>query len=320
MSYAGEAAVPVDRSWQISEPQKADFPDPVTELHVRVVNGTVNVVGTDEDVTHLEVDRVEGPPLTVTHEDGKLVVAYEDLPWKGFLKWLDLKGWRRQAEISLSVPAHARLSLGVVGASAVVSGMRGRTAVKGVSGDSTLVGLTGPVYAETVSGNVETQRVSGTLRFHSVSGDLTSIDGSTSVHADTVSGALVLDVCPELPRNTDIKLTSISGDVAIRLPEDADTAVTAHTTSGGLSSAFDELRPSGLWGARQVTGTLGAGRGQLRADTVSGALALLKRPPQEDAGPDAGPDADHGAPHGPADPAGPSGADAPAGHSLRKEL
>ena len=88
--------------WSVAEPKKLTFDDPVTELHVRIVNGTVNVVGTDEGSARLEVSEIEGPPLLVTHEDGTLTVAYEDLPWKGFLKWLDRKGWRRSAVVSLA--------------------------------------------------------------------------------------------------------------------------------------------------------------------------------------------------------------------------
>ncbi|CAM5376143.1 hypothetical protein SVIOM74S_06311 [Streptomyces violarus] len=43
-------------------------------------------------------------------------MAYEDLPWKGFLKWLDRKGWRRSAVVSLAVPASTRVEVGAVGA------------------------------------------------------------------------------------------------------------------------------------------------------------------------------------------------------------
>jgi hypothetical protein len=274
-------SVSEDRSWKISEPRQIDFEEPVDELHVRIVNGTVNVVGSDETATRVEISRLEGPPLQVRREGGKLVVAYEDLPWKGFLKWLDRKGWRRDVEVSVSVPARARLSVGVVGASAVVSGVRGRTDLRGVSGDATLVGLSGPVFTETVSGSVEAQRLSGGLRFHSVSGDLTFIDGSGSpIKADSVSGAMILDLRSGAGEPSEIRLSSVSGELAIRLPEDADTEVDAKTTSGALSSAFDELKISGSWGDQHATGSLGAGRGTLSAVTLSGGLALLRRPVQ----------------------------------------
>ncbi|MBT2417461.1 DUF4097 family beta strand repeat protein [Streptomyces sp. ISL-22] len=263
--------------WSVAEPTKLTFEEPVSELHVRIVNGTVNVVGTDEGSARLEVSELEGPPLSVTQQGGTLTVAYEDLPWKGFLKWLDRKGWRRSAVVSLAVPAHTRVEVGVVGAGAVVSGIHGPSVVKGVTGDTTLVGLSGPVRADTVSGNLEAQAVTGDLRFNSVSGDLTVLEGSgPSVKADSVSGSMIVDLDPDGP--TDIRLTSVSGEIAIRLPAPADADVEANTASGTISNAFEGLRVHGQWGAHKVTGRLGAGTGRLRATTVSGSIALLRRP------------------------------------------
>ncbi|MFH0520860.1 DUF4097 domain-containing protein [Streptomyces sp. M41] len=267
--------------WSVAEPRKLIFDEPVSELHVRIVNGTVNVVGTDEGSARLEVSEIEGPPLVVTQEGGTLTVAYEDLPWKGFLKWLDRKGWRRSAVVSLAVPPDTRVEVGVVGAGAVVSGIHGPSVVKGVTGDTTLVGLSGPVRADTVSGNLEAQAVTGDLRFNSVSGDLTVVEGSGSaVKADSVSGSMIVDLDPEGP--TDVRLTSVSGEIAIRLPAPADADVEANTASGTISNAFEDLRVHGQWGAHKITGRLGAGTGRLRATTVSGSIALLRRPPKEE--------------------------------------
>ncbi|KOV88468.1 hypothetical protein ADL01_01825 [Streptomyces sp. NRRL WC-3618] len=267
--------------WSVKEPGKLTFDQPVTGLHVRIVNGTVNVVGTDDGSARLEVSEIDGPPLLVTQEDGVLTVAYEDLPWKGLLKWLDRKGWRRTAVVSLAVPADTRVEVGVVGAAAVVSGVNGPTVVKGVTGDTTLVGLSGPVRADTVSGSLEAQAVTGDLRFNSVSGDLTVVEGSgPSVRAESVSGSMIVDLDPEGP--TDVQLTNVSGEIAIRLPHPADAEVEANTASGKISNAFDDLRVHGQWGAHRVTGRLGAGTGKLRATTVSGSIALLRRPEQGD--------------------------------------
>ncbi|MCX2924305.1 DUF4097 family beta strand repeat-containing protein [Streptomyces sp. NEAU-W12] len=288
----------------VSGPEKITFDDPVTELNVRLVNGTVNVVGTDEGSARLEVSEIEGPPLVVTQRDGVLTVAYEDLPWKGFLKWLDSKGWRRSAVVSLAVPAHTRVEVGVVGAAAVVSGVKGPSVLQGVTGDATLVALAGPVRADTVSGNVEAQSVTGDIRFHSVSGDLTVVDGSGStVRADSVSGSMIVDLAADGP--TDIRLTSVSGEIAIRLPDPADAEVEANTASGAVSNAFDGLRVHGQWGAHKITGRLGAGTGKLRATTVSGSIALLRRPPHAE---ESGPWEGSGDPSVPAPGPGPTGA------------
>ncbi|WP_159030671.1 MULTISPECIES: DUF4097 family beta strand repeat-containing protein [Streptomyces] len=267
--------------WSVAEPRKLTFDEPVSDLRVRLVNGTVNVVGTDEGSARLEISEIEGPPLVVTQQDGVLTVAYEDLPWKGFLKWLDRKGWRRSAVVSLAVPVGTRVEVGVVGAAAVISGIQGPSVVKGVTGDTTLVGLSGPVRADTVSGSLEAQGVTGELRFNSVSGDLTVIEGSgPSVRAESVSGSMIVDLDPNGP--TDVRLTSVSGEIAIRLPYPADAEVEANTASGSLSNAFEGLRVHGQWGAHKITGRLGAGTGKLRATTVSGSIALLRRPAGED--------------------------------------
>ncbi|MFI6769630.1 DUF4097 family beta strand repeat-containing protein [Streptomyces sp. NPDC050355] len=267
---------------QVAEPRTLEIAEPVDALSVRVVGGAVNVVGTsDGSPTRLEVSELHGPPLTVSYDNGTLSIAYEDLPWKGFLKFLERKGWNRRAVVSVTVPSGTRVEVGVVGADAVVSGISARTDVRGVSGRSTLVGLSGEVRADTVSGKVEAQSLTGDLRFNSVSGDLTVIDGAGGgVHADSVSGDMVLDLDPV--KGADIRLTTVSGEVAIRLPDPADARVEANTTSGTVSNAFDDLRVSGQWGAKKITGSLGEGTGRLKVTTVSGGLALLRRPAFED--------------------------------------
>ncbi len=148
----------------------------------------------------------------MTQQDGTLTVAYEDLPWKGFLKWLDRKGWRRSAVVTLAVPAGTSVEVGVVGAAAVVSGMENRVAVRGVRrATRPSCGSPAPSGAETVSGSLEAQAVSGDLRFNSVSGDLTVVEASgCSVRAESASGSMIV-----LPRSrgtpTDVQLSNVSG-------------------------------------------------------------------------------------------------------------
>ncbi|MFI0939608.1 DUF4097 family beta strand repeat-containing protein [Streptomyces sp. NPDC021020] len=266
----------------VSEPGTFEFEGALDTLCVRIVGGAVNVVGTGEGPARMEITELVGPPLIVTQKGRTLTVAYEDLNWKGFLKWRDRHGWRRRAVISLAVPQQTSVEVGVVTAGAVISGISGSTVVQGVNGDTTLVGLTGPVKAHTVAGNVEAQSLSGDLRVNTVSGDLTVVEGSgPGVHADSVSGSMVLDLDPAA--GADVHLTTVSGEIAIRIPGPGDADVEANTTSGKVSCAFDELEVSGMWGTKRITGRVGDGGTRLRATTVSGAIALLRRPPLEDA-------------------------------------
>lgn len=270
--------------WTVTEPHKLVFDAHVDTVRVRIVGGAVNVVGVEEGPARLEVGELDGPPLLVSLKDGVLTVGYDDLPWKGFLKWLGGKGWERHAVVSLAVPQRTRVEVGVVGASAVISGISEATQVRGVNGDVTLVGVAGSVSANTISGNVEAQAVSGDLHINTVSGDLTVVEGSGArIKADSVSGNMVLDLAPvETPPGADVRLNTVSGEIAIRIPDPANAEVDANTASGAVSCAFEDLRVTGQWGAKRITGRVGTGGAHLKATTVSGAIALLRRPPVDD--------------------------------------
>ncbi len=140
--------------------------------------------------------RDRGPPLTVTHKDGALTVAYDDLPWKGFLKWLDSKGWRRSAVVSLTVPASTRVEVGVVGANAMVSGVDAARTSRGSR--ATRHSWACPDRSAPRRCR-EAWRPRGHrgARLNSVSGDLTVIEGACPlVKADSVSGSIILDLDP----------------------------------------------------------------------------------------------------------------------------
>ncbi|MFC1412104.1 DUF4097 domain-containing protein [Streptacidiphilus sp. N1-12] len=281
----------MSEQWTVSAPQKLTIDGEVTRLRVRTIAGAVNVVAADGPA-RIEVTELEGPPLTVTLVDGELTVTYDDLTWKDF-SWKSLlpflRKWsehaRRRAVVSLTVPAGAKVELGSASSDTVISGITAPVTVHSASGSTTLVGLSGKVEANTASGSVQAQGVSGDLRVNTVSGELTVFEGTGgSIKANSVSGAVTVDLAQD--NTIDVNLTNVSGEVAVRIPAPSDAKVHANTTSGSVSSAFDELHVGGSWGAKQLTGTLGKGTGKLKITTVSGSVALLRRPaPEDDAAP-----------------------------------
>lgn len=275
--------------WTVSTPTMLTFDAEVTRLRVRTVAGAVNVVAADGPA-RLEVTELEGPPLQITLDKGELVVTYEDLTWKDF-SWKSLatfigkwrESTRRRAVVSLAVPHLTRIELGSASSDTVISGIAAPVTVHSASGSTTLVGVSGPVDANTVSGSVHAQSVSGDLKVNTVSGELTVVEGaSRNLKANSVSGPVTVDLARD--NTTDVSLTNVSGEVALRIPAPANAQIHANTTSGDVSSAFDELRVGGTWGAKQLTGTLGNGSGKVKITTVSGSVALLRRPAPEDGG------------------------------------
>jgi Putative adhesin len=260
--------------WTIDAPTTLDF-DGVAALRVRIISGSVAVLSTDERPC-LHVASLSGQPLLVSHEAGILTVTYEDLTWEGLLGWL--RPQRHSAAITITVPKECPTQLGVVSASAVVSGISAKTSVRSVSGNITLDGVTGTVEAKTLSGDIEAQGIDGRIGFNSVSGDLTLADGTVhNLDVKTVSGRITADI--DLTRDGGLRVGTVSGPVAIRLPAETSTRVDLRSTTGRVLSEFSGLHSSNGPGSNVLSGTLGAGDGggQLSVTTMSGQVTLLQR-------------------------------------------
>ncbi|MFC5910838.1 DUF4097 family beta strand repeat-containing protein [Streptacidiphilus monticola] len=274
-------------TWTVSTAEKISIDEPVRKLKIRMLAGAVNVVA-GEGPARLEISEIEGPAVEVTLADGELVVGYPDLAWKEF-GWKSLSGlvdkWRtkRRVVVSVVAPPEVDVEIGSASANTVVSGVRGPVKVNTASGDVTLVRVSGPIETNTVSGAVETHATSGPLKANTVSGALTVFaGGGGAVKANSVSGPMTVDL--DRPLSGDVELNNVSGEVAVRIPAPTDTRVQADTTSGDVSSSFDELTVGGMWGAKRITGTLGKGTNRLKITTVSGSVAVLRRPADEEPG------------------------------------
>jgi Putative adhesin len=269
--------------WIIDAPKTLEF-DGVAALRVRVISGTVAVLASDT-APAVDVASLAGQPLLVSHEAGILTITYEDLSWDGLLGWL--RPQRHSAEVTVTVPRGCPTQLGVVNASAIVSGISANISVKSVSGDITLDGVTGKVDAKTVSGDLEARGLDGAVTFNSVSGDLTLAGGSVQeLDAKTVSGKVTADVV--LRADGGLRVTTVSGEVAVRLPADTSAEVDFRSTSGRVRTGFEGLLCARSPGSNTVAGTLGAGSGRLTVTTLSAPVTLLQRGqppcPQETAG------------------------------------
>ena len=258
--------------WTIEAPTSLDFDD-VTGLRVRLISGSVAVLATDGKPS-LDVASVTGDPLDVTYEDGVMTISHENLNWEGLLKWL--RPQRASAAVTVTVPRTCPVQVGVVSATAVLSGISARASVKSVSGEITLDGVTGDVDAHTVSAALEAQGINGKLNFNTVSGDLTLADGWLErLDANAVSGDVTADI--DLDPLGGMHVTTVSGEVTLRLPAEADAQVRLHSMSGDVRSEFGELRKSSAPASHTVSGSLGAGSGRVSVTTMSGRVMLLRR-------------------------------------------
>ena len=132
-----------------------------------------------------------------------------------------------------------------------------------------------------IAGSVAVLATTGkpTLEVSSIEGDplnVTLADGWLErLDVNGVSGDVTADL--DLDPLGGMQVTTVSGEVVLRLPAEADAQVNLHSVSGDVRSEFAELRRSSAPASRSVSGSLGAGSGQVSVTTMSGRVMLLRR-------------------------------------------
>lgn len=127
---------------------------------------------------------------------------------------------------------------------------------KTVNGDIDAESLGGNVVARTVNGNVDV-----TTAGHA---EATTVNGSINAslgRADWMGG---------------LEFSTVNGTITLDLPQGVGAEVTAKTVNGGIETDFP-LTVRGRFTSRGITGTIGDGGGQLRLETVNGAIRLRRR-------------------------------------------
>jgi DUF4097 and DUF4098 domain-containing protein YvlB len=153
----------------------------------------------------------------------------------------------------------------------------GRLEARSISGDVLVeqVGQSAPldIAAESVSGDVKVTHARGNMTLKTVSGDIHAEHLEvTTLQGQAVSGDIHLrldaDFVGTLSTNT------VSGDVAVHIPETSNFRFTLVTQSGDLRcdhALSNASRTDTLW-----TGTVGTGAGNVSIQTLSGDVRLGK--------------------------------------------
>ncbi|MBI3652923.1 MAG: DUF4097 family beta strand repeat protein [Acidobacteria bacterium] len=127
-----------------------------------------------------------------------------------------------------------------------------------------------------VSGEVEIQGVRGNIKVASVSGEVHVKDVSGAVNASSVSGSVEVEI-QQLVGKDDLKFSSVSGSVQVKMPGDLDAEVDMSTLSGSLKTDFPlEIRKEKYGPRNSVKGRLGDGSRRLHMSSVSGSLTLSR--------------------------------------------
>ncbi len=252
--------------------------DGIHRLKVGMIGGQIDVVAHDDPTVRIEVHGVTGKDLRIEATGGEIEIDHPQLRWDNFLQvFRNVGSVGPKAEISVAVPRGTGLTLGVVSAGALLSGLAADARINTVSGDVIVDGIVGDVSANAVSGDVQIRGLEGALSANSVSGDVAAVGAVTKVSIDTVSGALLVDGTGPVQS---ITLHAVSGDATVRLDDALPANYQVRSVSGRV--LIDGVVRSGNSAGRTTsfsgsTGELSQRFVDVRTSSVSGDLTVLRR-------------------------------------------
>lgn len=258
------------QKWLLDGPKTIEV-DGIRKLKVGLVAGHVVVIAHDEPVVRIEVHSVSGKDLRITADGETLEIDHAQLSWEN---WLDVfRNFRpgaARADVSILVPRDVALKLGVVSATALVSGVHENGELSTVSGDLATDGIVGDLQLNSVSGELSARNHTGRIVAHTVSGDVTATGSVLSYSSDGVSGDVFLDLAGIPDR---VKVNSVSGNITARLEPDVATSYAINTVGGKIQLDDAAIQVRGNFTGK--TGVLEGRWTDFRANTVSGDISVL---------------------------------------------
>lgn len=247
----------------------------IRSLKVGLVGGEVDIIGHDEPGIRIEIHGVTVKDLRVEATGDTIEIDHAQLRWDNvFEAFRNIGAGAPRAEVSIAVPRDIRLSLGVVGASVLVSGLAADARLNTVSGDLIVDGLDADLSVNAVSGDVQVRALRGAITAKTVSGDIAVTGAVRSASVDTASGAMLIDA--EGPVHA-ITLNTVSGDASVRLDADYPANYLVRTVTGRVQIDGIVRSGSGITTWTGSTGELSGSFVDVRTHSVSGDLTVLRR-------------------------------------------
>ena len=160
---------------------------------------------------------------------------------------------RNDATLELDLPRNVRLVISTASADVDVSGIEGDVEIRTTGGNVSLDDIGGRITLETLSGDIRLGGGSGSARVTTMSGDITlrgvrdeanvhttsgdvllAMDRAARVEVESISGDLTFD--GSTTDDARLQLTTHSGDVTLRLPDNARGSIDLSTFNGEMTA------------------------------------------------------------------------------------
>jgi hypothetical protein len=156
-----------------------------------------------------------------------------------------------------------------------VTNVAGEVSANTASGDIKISQVAGNVRANSASGDVSISKVKGNVQANAASGDISALNVAGMVSANTASGDVEAEVT-QFEGSGEMKFSSASGDVTVKVPNLLNAQVQMSTASGDIKSDFplNYEKPQG--GGKKASGSFGNGSISLKISAASGNVRLVK--------------------------------------------
>lgn len=255
---------------------------------IKIVNtrGEVEITGWDRNEIHVEGeldDLAEGLIFEVEDDRARIEVK---LPRRNV-------NWGDGSDLEIHIPMNSKVDFDGVSTDTTIETVLGGLRVRSVSGDITASGIENQVHINTVSGNIEVSDSSGNAHISTVSGELHLEMSSSRIILGTVSGEIEaefeefttlranavsgdIEVEGKLMGDGEIEISSVSGDVSLRLESPVNAHLSVETGPGGdIENSLSDHEPVDKFPARKILEVqLGDGSGQINLRTISGDIRI----------------------------------------------
>lgn len=148
--------------------------------------------------------------------------------------------------------------------------------VSTASGNIDVTDVRGDVNVSTASGDVSLRGVNGRINASTASGGMNVKDVVGAVNAQSASGDVEVEIA-QLQGTEDMKFSSASGDVHVKLPANLDADVSMSSATGSIRTDFPIQVTERTHGpGSEARGMLGSGARRIRLSTASGDVSLMR--------------------------------------------
>lgn len=189
-------------------------------------------------------------------------------------RWSNRNG-RAEANFVVEVPRGVSVRVSSGSGDVTVDGVTGGVHAASGSGSVRVGSGASEVRAATGSGRVTVDAALGQVHASTGSGDVHITTGRGPVTASTGSGDIDVSMAA-LQGSEDMRFSSGSGTITLRLPSDFSANINATTGSGDFESDF-QMTIQGRMSRHNLRATIGNGGRNVRMSTGSGDIRILRQ-------------------------------------------